>query len=343
MLPEGAHNRTEDATYIFLNRNQCRLDEDLLIHPMLKLDASAGKAPATATPAAASKAFLYGYNLVRAKHDANVRRGAEVKAIAMFSRFRFVDRFRGLLRCALEQYFSSPKVEVLEQLFNTLNSIDLSQIHMPNLLEISMMRRGVPCRPLAMQGRQFALSSAAADKGSPQKQEHTPAMWTREVHVNVASGSGSGDKDPTSLLSAPAPVAEEKSVVIPLYRSLDDVGDVSVTTLVRTLGPAVMRVYNAILTKQRVLFVGYNHPARDVSGIVLAAVAMVSPMPNILHRTYPYANLTDLAFLEVDELAAIVSDHTRPSISHTHRSLSLNPNVADARIHRRCHEPDVPA
>jgi Stabilization of polarity axis len=285
MLPEGAHNRTEDATYIFLNRNECRLDEDLLIHPMLKLEASAGRTPVAP---AASKAFLYGYNLVRAKHDANVRRGAEVKAIAMFSRFRFVDRFRGLLRCALEQYFSSPKVDVLEQLFNTLNSIDLSQVHMPNLLEISMMRRGVPCRPLAMQGKQFALSSSSSSSSEGCQQEHTPAMWAREVHVKADSNNKN------SVLPT-----EEKSVVIPLYRSLDDVGDVSVTTLVRTLGPSVMRVYNAILTKQRVLFVGYNHAARDVSGIVLAAVAMVAPMPNILHRTYPYANLTDLAFLEV--------------------------------------------
>lgn len=38
-----------------------------------------------------------------------------------------------------------------------------------------------------------------------------------------------------------------------------------------------MTIYNAVLTGQRVLFVGYNHAAGDVCKIVLAACALVSP------------------------------------------------------------------
>lgn len=38
-----------------------------------------------------------------------------------------------------------------------------------------------------------------------------------------------------------------------------------------------MSIYNAVLTGQRVLFVGYNHAAGDVCKIVLAACALVSP------------------------------------------------------------------
>ena len=61
-----------------------------------------------------------------------------------------------------------------------------------------------------------------------------------------------------------------------------------------------MRIYHAILTKQRVLFVGYNHAAGDLAQIVLSAVAMVAPpMTNVIRRTFPYANLSDLQFLEV--------------------------------------------
>ena len=76
MLPEGAHNRDEDVTYIFLNRNQRRLDEDYLIHPTLKTKDS---------DKPTQEYFLYGFNLVRTKHDSSVRRGAVVKALAVFS------------------------------------------------------------------------------------------------------------------------------------------------------------------------------------------------------------------------------------------------------------------
>lgn len=38
-----------------------------------------------------------------------------------------------------------------------------------------------------------------------------------------------------------------------------------------------MAIYNAVLTGQRVLFVGYNHSAGEVCKIVLAACALVSP------------------------------------------------------------------
>lgn len=45
-----------------------------------------------------------------------------------------------------------------------------------------------------------------------------------------------------------------------------------------------MTIYNAVLTGQRVLFVGYNHAAGDVCKIVLAACALVSPPLEVSHR-----------------------------------------------------------
>ena len=62
------------------------------------------------------------------------------------------------------------------------------------------------------------------------------------------------------------------------------------------------------LAKKRVLFVGYNHAARDVCRAVLSAVAMVAPIPNIIHRTHPYANLTDLSFLDTPGYIAGVTN-----------------------------------
>jgi hypothetical protein len=61
-----------------------------------------------------------------------------------------------------------------------------------------------------------------------------------------------------------------------------------------------MRIFHAILTKQRVLFVGYNHAASEVAQTVLSAVAMVSPpLTSVIRRAFPYSNLSDLSFLEV--------------------------------------------
>jgi len=55
----------------------------------------------------------------------------------------------------------------------------------------------------------------------------------------------------------------------PFYRSPDELS-ANVTRLVKVLGPAVMRVFHAIVTRQRILVVGYNHAAVDISDFVLS-------------------------------------------------------------------------
>ena len=72
MLPEGAHNRDVDYTYIFLNRNGTIIDDSSF--------SSSSSSPS-------NDFFYYGINLVRTKHDTTVRRGAIVKAMAIFSRY----------------------------------------------------------------------------------------------------------------------------------------------------------------------------------------------------------------------------------------------------------------
>ena len=67
-------------------------------------------------------------------------------------------------------------------------------------------------------------------------------------------------------------------------------------------------IYPPPIAKKRVLFVGYNHAAKDVCRAVLSAVAMVAPIPNIIHRTHPYANLTDLSFLDTPGYIAGVTN-----------------------------------
>jgi len=298
MLPEGAHNCEEDATYIFLNRNQRRLDEEFLIHPTLKSDPPSSSTTSTtpsspsSTSSLSSGYFLYGFNLVRTRHDSTARRGAVVKALAVFSSYRFVDRLYRLIDRALEQYFANPSADVLASLYTTLNACDLAGMPCPNLLEVGLMARGIPTRPLSGGLGSSDRSAAAA---------HVPAAWTHTLSFPPTAGA------------APE---EAVTVKVPLHRSLDDVGDASVSWLCRTFGDAVMRVYHAILTKKRVLFVGYNHRAQDVCRAVLSAAAMVAPVPNILHRTHPYATLTDLSFLEVNKQPTLSSPLFCPFNSH---------------------------
>jgi hypothetical protein len=113
--------------------------------------------------------FLYGLNVVRTKHDKNVRRGAVVKAMAVFSRYHFLDVrgrcagrvcmrdefsqliswvnceqiFRAPLIMSLDKYYDNPSVSVLEDLYNALNSVSLASLPRPTWYERALMTRGV--------------------------------------------------------------------------------------------------------------------------------------------------------------------------------------------------------
>ena len=87
---------------------------------------------------------------------------------------------------------------------------------------------------------------------------------------------------------------------LPLHSHDEDVGVINLTYFIQIFGENTMKVYNAILTSKRVLIVGYNHSASDVAQLVVTAASTVSPyITGLVLRTFPYANLTDLSFLQV--------------------------------------------
>jgi hypothetical protein len=263
MLPEGAHNRDLDFTFIFLNRDAPHVDQHLWCSAE-KYNVAA-ETPAGET-AGAQKNLLYGINLVKTRHDSTVRRGAIVKAMCVFSQYQFVEILKKPLELALDRYFDNPSIDVLASLFNALNAVSLAHIPRPNLLEQSLMRRGVVFETITGH--------------SP---DHVPSGWYSTVQCSIEG--------------------MEVPLRIPLFRTPDEVGDIYLTLLVKTFGEQVMRIFHAILTKQRVLFVGYNHAASEVAQMVLSAVAMVSPpLTSVIRRAFPYSNLSDLSFLEVREL-----------------------------------------
>lgn len=104
MLPEGAHNRDLDYTNIFLNRQGVIIDHSVA---------------STAT----SENFMYGINVCKTKHDETVRRGAIVKAMALFSPFSFVESFKIPLEQALTSYFEYPSVNILQVFLSNIPNI----------------------------------------------------------------------------------------------------------------------------------------------------------------------------------------------------------------------------
>lgn len=126
MLPEGIHNREVDYTYIFLNRGSKQINDEynnIASASSATSSSSALLPPITVTDSNSSnhlqqqnndEYFLYGVNLCKTKYDTSVRRGAIVKAIAVFSPYHFVEILKVPLEHTLELYFDNPSVGVLK-------------------------------------------------------------------------------------------------------------------------------------------------------------------------------------------------------------------------------------
>jgi hypothetical protein len=85
----------------------------------------------------------------------------------------------------------------------------------------------------------------------------------------------------------------KKAIEAPLCFGTDEIGgETSIKMLYGKFGRQIIHIYNAILLEKRVLFVGYNFASRDVCRCVLSSLLMCSPpLKNLVHRTFPYANL----------------------------------------------------
>jgi hypothetical protein len=300
MLPEGAHNHPLDWTVMFLNKHRdplsmaeeagCILGSK--VEGVNRTSLKAGKMlgenfeeseeaeEAVKAQAAIDKAeeegktgpFLYCINLVRKKDDPTVKRGAVVKAMCICSQYNFLEAFRPLLIIALDNYYEKQDPAILSDLYNTMNAVSMSSVPYPLPWERRLMRRGV----------------AASYVGFPPT-EHMPQMWTHTVSFEYGT-----QKVQTNL---------------PLHMSPDETLVPSMSHLFQVFGPSAMKIYNAVLIGARILFVGYNHAAGDVGKFVLAACAMISPpCMRLVNRAFPYANLSDLTFLEVDGYVAGVTN-----------------------------------
>ena len=256
---------------------------------------------------------------MRNKADSRVRRGAVVKAMAIFSRYQYCEVscnvilqiflvcsapppppaskfvaqvFRAPLVATLEEYYARPSVEVLQELFMALNAASLADCPRPNIVEQRIMHLGV-CASAP-----WSTSRAVPPPKRPPISTSTPSSTLDYPLVDYTPGRWYYRTD-TALFSSPlVPLS------LALHASPDDVGAANLSFLLRVFQQqGAMRIFHAVLTRKRVLFVGYDHAAGDVCQMVLSAVAMVAPpLCGVIRRAYPYVNLTDLSFLEVSEL-----------------------------------------
>ncbi|GAA5910867.1 AFI1/MesA family protein [Sporobolomyces salmoneus] len=151
MLPDGAHDRTEDWTVFYLNQiKPLTVNPNLLATTPEGLEAAksnrtsagggGGAETFTTTGNAENGGLLYVLSLVRTKKDATVRRGALVKALAVATRNPYIQIYKPILLLALEDYFSTPSVSVLARLYNAINSIDTTSLPFLSLDERSILR-----------------------------------------------------------------------------------------------------------------------------------------------------------------------------------------------------------
>ena len=264
MLPEGAHNREMDYNYIFLNRDAPHEDQQLWSTSSRYRASSKEEIYSDPENQSKDQCFLYGINLVKTRYDNKVRRGAIVKAMCIFSRYQYIDILKKPLEIALDQYFDQSNIEILQNLYNTLNKINLSLVPKPNLLEQYLMKWGVCFDKISNTSSNY----------------HIPMNWYYPIdflYNNI-----------------------EINLKLPIYRTPDEIIDTNLILLIKIFGDSIMRIYHGLLTKQRILFVGYNHPASEVGLMVLSAISMIAPpISSVIRRTFPYSNLSDLSFLEV--------------------------------------------
>ncbi|KAF9585446.1 hypothetical protein BGW38_002360 [Lunasporangiospora selenospora] len=300
MLPDGAHLRSEDWTIFFLNQ--------------------AKSAPWNGNKALTENTenpLLYVLNLVRTNHDASIRRGATVKAMAICTTHQYLHVYKPVLLLALENYFKNPTIEVLKTLYESVNSMELNP---PDLSPYERtILRSADNKELFIEKFEAAANEDAAAQASPTKVDMSQGLG---IVVGQTPGGKAKNRDCQFYETKIVYDGIKIPIRVPLSINPEEVGEFSLIRLISTFsgssspsnhpyhahldsnGPSthpIMLLMNALLTGKRVVFLGNGHPAGDVANYVLAACALGSGCGGVLRgfpeRAYPYTNLAGIDHL----------------------------------------------
>jgi hypothetical protein len=192
-------------------------------------------------------------------------------------------------------YFQNPCIGVVQALFDALNNVSLHD--MPLLYPFERQLVTSVCLMDRYDAIRFR-HHCGMDSSIPSEKERIP-LPSFDVLVNLCPPQKC-DSDPIDSGKATDTEVKSIAVSIPLHTSPDEFYDYKIEFLLSLFGSSTARILNAILARQRVLFVGYNHAASTLAHIVLSAASLVSPpLPGLIRRIVPYATLSDLSFLDV--------------------------------------------
>ncbi|KAI1786728.1 mesa protein [Ganoderma leucocontextum] len=177
MLPDGAERQPADWTVFFLNQTPFNT-----IKPILALDNDDEE-----NADEDGSKMLYVINLVRTKLDKTARRGAIVKAMAICTRYPFVQIFKPVLLLALDDYFMNPSQDCLARLFDAVNAMDFN--NMPLLTNFEKLIMRCSERQDLLIGR-FDEYSPLGDPGTATQQTATGGFppTARPTHRHTNSG-----------------------------------------------------------------------------------------------------------------------------------------------------------
>lgn len=306
MLPDQIHDRTEDWTIFFLYK---RKGSDQLEY---YIDDEQDKEESQK---------VYVLNLVNTKFDSSLKRGAQVKAMAIVTRHPFFHVFKPLLVLALDDYFKSGTDTPLIHLYNSLNAMDLSQVPQFSVSEKLLLASSEHTSLFIEKFDDTETGPSSRNNGndSPtfyidlrnnyQRMVSRHASLVRDTHVFETSVQYRGMKIP---------------IKVPTDYSRESVGDFSLVRLVTLLTsmkgnvfqhqhpeltpygaatPPLLVLIFALLTQKRVLFVGVNTPSGEVADQVLACCSLASGGGSVLRSftasAFPYTDLS-----KVDDLLA---------------------------------------
>ncbi|GAM21359.1 hypothetical protein SAMD00019534_045330, partial [Acytostelium subglobosum LB1] len=87
-----------------------------------------------------NKQFLYCLNFMNNQKDDSVRRGAIVKSLAICTTHPFIHIYKPFMILGIQKYFSSPSLDVIVDLYNSLNGLDMSTIPYLNDVQKHILR-----------------------------------------------------------------------------------------------------------------------------------------------------------------------------------------------------------
>ncbi|KAK6355303.1 hypothetical protein TWF696_004413 [Orbilia brochopaga] len=303
MLPDKAHDRNQDWTIFFLHKEEEEGEE------------YTGQQP-----------LIYVLNLVNTKRDKREKRGAKVKAMAICTRHSFLHIYKPILLLALEEYFKTPTLETLAELFIAVNSMDMSGIPTLSIFERQILATS---QNKEMFVEKFAEAIQAETPGEPPVTNTDGGsratyfeLGAGHPRKKLINGKLSGIRDSHEYETSVPYKGVKIPIKVPVAVMPETVGDFSLIQLITTFstphqqspqpfvlhphlttnGPythPIIVLVNALLTQKRIVFLGRDRASGEVANHVLAACYLASGgvLKGFTRHAFPYTDIS-----KVDEL-----------------------------------------